>query len=358
MAATNRKSTWQNKVTNPAQIGGIETSVLDNGLGKGTRIARVNTGSGLRYKVVIDRGLDIADAFYNQHGLAWLSHAGVTVPRPDANRGLEWLYSFGGGLLTTCGLTHVGGPEGQGLDERGLHGRVSNISAEVESIVQPDLKAAKPEMSITAIVKESRVFGPNLELKRTISSTLGEATIRIHDVVKNLGNTPTPHMILYHCNYGWPLVNEGTQIVWKGKCVSRGLDMDNAIFNSKHNFQKCQKPRDSHRGGGEACGFIDVRADKKGVCTVGLHNRRLGLTLAMKYKKRQLPCLANWQHWGPGEYVTALEPGTNPPIGQNKAREQKKLIQIPQGKSRTYDLEMTILTDKEQIKRFLKAASQ
>jgi len=358
MATTNRKSTWQDKVINYAQIGGIETSVLDNGLGKGTRIAWVNTGSGLRYKVVIDRGLDIADAFYNQHSLAWLSHAGVTAPRPDANRGLEWLYSFAGGLVTTCGLTHVGGPETDDYGERGLHGRVSNIGARLESIVQPNLTAAKPKMSITAVVKESRVFGPNLELKRTISSTIGEPAIKIHDVVTNFGNTLTPHMILYHCNYGWPLVDEGTEIIWKGKCVSRGLDMDNAIFNSKHNFRKCRKPRDSHRGGGEACGFIDVRPDKKGVCTVGLYNRRLGFALAMRYKKKQLPCLANWQHWGPGEYVTALEPGTNPPIGQARAREQKKLLHIAPGKSRTYDLEMTVLTDKEQIKRFLKAAGQ
>ena len=121
MAKSNRKTAWQNKVSNPSQIGGIETSVLDNGLGKGTRIAWVNTGSGLRYKVVVDRGLDIVDAFYNQHSLVWLSRAGVTSPRPDANKGLEWLYSFGGGLLTTCGLTHVGGPEGEGFDERGLH---------------------------------------------------------------------------------------------------------------------------------------------------------------------------------------------------------------------------------------------
>ena len=30
---------WKNKVIKHAQIGGIETSVLDNGLGKGTRIA-------------------------------------------------------------------------------------------------------------------------------------------------------------------------------------------------------------------------------------------------------------------------------------------------------------------------------
>jgi hypothetical protein len=358
MPTKNIRLNWHNKVANYAQIGGIETSVLDNGLGKGTRVAWVNTGSGLRYKVVIDRGLDIVDAFYNQYGLAWLSYAGVTAARPDANRGLEWLYSFAGGLLTTCGLTHVGGPETDEFGERGLHGRVSNIPANVESIVQPDLLTGKMEMSVTGVVKESRVFGPNLELRRTISSNLGEPVIRIHDVVTNAGNTPASHMILYHCNFGWPLVDEGTEIVWKGKCVSRGLDMDNAIFNSKHDFRKCQKPLSSHRGGGEACGFIDVAADKEGICTVGLYNRKLSIALVMRYKKRQLPCLANWQHWGPGEYVTALEPGTNPPIGQKKAREQKSLIYIAPGKSRTYELEMKVLTDKKSISQFLKTAGQ
>jgi hypothetical protein len=356
MATKKARFDWQNKVGNFAQIGGIETSILDNGPGKGTRTAWVNTGSGLRYKAVIDRGLDIVDAFYNQYSLAWLSHAGVTAPRPGSDRGVEWLWSFAGGLLTTCGLSHVGPPEVDEFGERGLHGRISNIPGEVEAIVQPDPAAGKLEMSITAVVNESRVFGPNLQLRRTISSILGEPTIRVHDVVTNLSNTPAPHMILYHCNFGWPLVDEGTQIIYKGKCVSRGLDMDNAIFNPRHNFRKVTTPIEAHRGTGEACGFIDVVADSKGLCTVGLCNRRIGLALVMKYKRQQLPCLANWQHFGPGEYVTALEPGTNPPVGQGKARQQKQLIHIAPGKSRIYDLEMTVLTDARQIDRFVKTA--
>jgi Domain of unknown function (DUF4432) len=358
MAKRNLEFDWRDKVTNVAQMGGIETSVLDDGAGRGTRIAWVNTGAGLRYKVVIDRALDIADAFYDRHGLAWLSHAGVSAPRPDANRGLEWLYAFAGGLLTTCGLTHVGGPESDEFGDRGLHGRVSNLPARVESIIQPDLLTGKLQMSITGVVKQSRVFGPSLELRRTISGTLGEPRVRIHDVVTNLGNEPVPHMILYHCNFGWPLVDEGTEILCKGEWASRGLKMDDAIFNETRDFRKCSKPLDSHRGGGEACAFIDVTADKKGACTVGLYNPRLGLALVLKYSKKQLPWLSNWQHWGPGEYVAALEPGTNPPIGQAKAREQKKLIHIAPGKSRTYDLEMTVLQDKEQIAAFLKAAGQ
>jgi hypothetical protein len=308
--------------------------------------------------VVIDRGLDIVDAFFNQHSLAWISHAGVTAPRPDANTGLEWLWTFSGGLLTTCGLTHVGGPESDEFGDRGLHGRASNIPAEVESIVQPDLRAGRLDMSITAVIRQSRVFGPNLELRRTISSTLGEPGLRIHDVVTNMANTKTPHMLLYHCNYGWPLVDDGTKIVWRGTCESRGLDMDNAIFNSRHDFRTCQKPLENHRAGGEACGFIDVAPDKDGMCTVGLHNEKLGLAVATRYRKKQLPCLANWQHWGPGEYVTGLEPGTNPPTGQAAARKQKRLIHLGPGKSRTYDLEIGVLTESKDIQRFVKTAGR
>src|SRR5215217_4602885 len=119
---------WRDKISNTAQIGGIETSVLDNGAGRGTRIAWINTGAGLRYKVVIDRAMDIADAAFNQHNLSWISHTGVTPPQPLSNKGIDWLKTFGGGLMVTCGLDHVGGPESDGYGERGLHGEVSNIA--------------------------------------------------------------------------------------------------------------------------------------------------------------------------------------------------------------------------------------
>ncbi|PIQ20837.1 MAG: DUF4432 domain-containing protein, partial [Cytophagales bacterium CG18_big_fil_WC_8_21_14_2_50_42_9] len=191
--------TWQHKISNTNQLGGIETSVLDNGAGRGTRIAWINTGTGLRFKVVLDRAMDIADAFFNQHSLAWLSHGGITSPDPFSNHGLEWLRTFGGGLLTTCGLTHIGGPEADAFGERGLHGQISNIPAEIESITQPDPVLGKMEMSITGRMKQTQVLGPNLEMKRTISATLGQAVIQIQDEVINRGNTPAPHMLLYHC---------------------------------------------------------------------------------------------------------------------------------------------------------------
>jgi hypothetical protein len=117
-----KQAAWHNKISNSAQLGGIESSVLDNGAGRGPRIAWFNTGSGLRFKIVIDRAMDIADAFYNEHSLAWISHAGTSNAQPLADKGIDWLRTFGGGLMVTCGLSHVGGPEKDEYGERRLIG--------------------------------------------------------------------------------------------------------------------------------------------------------------------------------------------------------------------------------------------
>lgn len=344
---------WQDKISNHAQLGGIETAVLDNGLGRGTRIAWINTGSGLRFKVVIDRALDMADAFYNQHSLAWISHTGITAPAPFSNKGLDWLKTFGGGLLTTCGLSHVGGPEADEYGERGLHGQISNLAAELESIIQPDPVGGKINMSITGKMKQSQVLGTNLQLKRTISATLGESTIRIHDEVLNRGNMPAPHMLLYHLNFGWPLADEGTEIIWRGEWQPREGN-SNRIFREGNNYQICPPPLDEHAGAGEEAAFIDISSDSGGWCSCGLHNPKIGIALSVRFKKEQLPWLTNWQHWGKDEYVTGLEPGTNPPIGQAKARAQNKLIFLQPQQIKTYDLEIEVLENEDKINEFLK----
>lgn len=344
---------WLDKISNGAQIGGIETSIIDNGSARGNRIAWINTGSGLRLKVLIDRGMDIGEAFFNENSLAWLSHTGATTPQPFSDKGIDWLRTFGGGLVTTCGLTHVGGPESDQFGDRGLHGLISNTPAEIESIIQPNPFEDKLEMAITGTIKETQIFGPSLELKRTISCTLGKPVIRIHDEVVNRGNTPAPHMLLYHCNLGWPLVDEGSVLVWKGEWQPRHPGGHNKIFTKGNDFHTCPAPLDDHSGSGEEVAIIDVEADNLGNCRCGVHNPHLGIALTFKFQKSQLPWLSNWQHWGRGEYVTGLEPGTHPPIGQAKAREQNSLIMIAPGERRKYDLELEVIYHQKEIDLFL-----
>lgn len=117
----NPNQSWKDKISNSHQIGGIETAILDNGPAKGTRIAWINTGTGLRYKVVLDRGMDILDAFFNEQSLAWISHGGLSAPQPFSNQGIDWLRTFGGGLLTTCGLSSMGPPNESDNGIQGLH---------------------------------------------------------------------------------------------------------------------------------------------------------------------------------------------------------------------------------------------
>ena len=250
---------WHNKISNTNQLGGIETSVLDNGAGRGTRIAWINTGSGLRFKVVIDRAMDIADAFYNEHSLAWLSHSGVSAAEALSDKGIEWLRTFGGGLVVTCGLSHIGGPEKDEYGERGIHGQISNLPAEIVSVIQPDPFSGNMEMSISGIIRESQALGNRMELRRTISATLGKSTIRIQDEVINRGNTEAPHMLLYHCNLGWPLVDEGSKIVWNGSWKSRDGNPDK-LFKEGNDFHICPTPLDDHQGSGEEAAFIDIDA--------------------------------------------------------------------------------------------------
>ena len=345
---------WHDKISNHHQLGGIETAVLDNGAGRGTRIAWVNTGSGLRFKVALDRAMDIGEAFYNQHSLAWLSHSGTVFPQPLADKGVDWLRAFSGGLLTTCGLTHVGGPESDAYGHRGLHDQISNTPAEIETILQPDLLAGHMDMRSTGKMTPPQVLGTQLEWKRTLSVTLGSSTVRIHDEVRNCGNMPAPHMLLYHFNFGWPLVDEGTHIIWKGGWQPREKGMSEQIFRQGADFHKCRAPLTEHNGTGEAAAFIDAVADTDGICTCGLYNANLNLALFIRFQKAQLPCLTNWQHWGRGEYVTGLEPGTHFPIGQAKARENGELLFLQPGESRQYDIKIEVLENEAAIHEILK----
>lgn len=337
---------FQDKISNPSQLGGIETSILDNGQAKGVRIAWINTGTGLRFKVVLDRAMDIADAAYNQYSLAWLSHKGISSPQPFSDKGIDWLRTFYGGLLTTCGLSHVGGPESDSFGGRGIHGHISNIAAEIESIIQPDPLRGKMGMSITGIMKESRIFGYNLELRRTISATLGKAEIRIHDEVINRGNTPAPLMLLYHFNFGFPLVDEGTKILWEGDWKPRFGDENAKIFKQGNDFKTCPVPLKNHSGSGEEVVFIDPNVNELGNCICGLQNDNIGLGLEIHFNKKQLPALTNWQHWGKGEYVTGIEPGTNFPIGQAQSRAENSLIFLAPNESKIFEITLKVNSEK------------
>ena len=332
----------KSKIINPLQLGGIETSVLDNGPGRGTRIAWVNTGSALRYKVLIDRGLDIADAFFGPYSLCWHSFGGITSPTRALDRGLDWLRGFYGGLVVSCGPTHLGPPTVRNGEELGLHGRHSNTPATVESICNPDLSTGQTTMSITGTVRTSKIFGPSIELRRTISSELGQPAINITDTFRNVGNETVPHVWMLHINFGYPLLDAGSELLWSGKNIPIiGCEQ---FFSRSNKFKLVPEPLRAHRGANEACAFIEPKTDRNKMASLGVHNPKLGLAVEIRCSMKQFQRVLNWQHWGPrGEYVCALEPLNSPMWAvPDTARKRDPSHQLRPGQTRTYQTSIVV----------------
>lgn len=340
-------------VMNPTQLGGIETSVLDNGPGRGVRIAWVNTGGGLRYKVVIDRGLDILDAEYLGQSLTWHAPAGIVAPSHAYHRGMEWLRSFFTGMLTSCGPLNTGAPFEEGGQEYGIHGTHSNTPGVVESIVNPDPEHGRLDMSITAVLRTARMFGPFIELRRTISSTLGQPAIRIHDVFANRGNEPAPHAWLLHINFGYPLLEpEASTYCYRGKLTARG---DSAKwFVAGRDFRAAPQPLAEHRGTGEVFSYIDPEVGADGNVVCGVVNRKRGFGVKIEYPQKDFDRLGNWQHWGPsGSYTGALEPMTCGVEGRPVDRERGWYKELAPGQTTEHRCTITATSDKAELDKLL-----
>jgi len=338
---------------NPAQLGGIETSVLDNGPGRGVRIAWVNTGGGLRYKVVIDRGLDIADAEFLGQSLTWHSPTGITAPSHAYHRGMEWLRGFYGGLLVSCGPLNTGAPFVEDGQESGLHGTHSHTPATVEFITNPDPARGRYEMNITGIVRTARVFGPYVELRRTISSTLGEPAIRVYDHFTNRGNQPVPHAWLLHINFGYPLLEpDASTYCYRGQITPRADSVE--WFTQRPDYRAAPPPQESHRGPGEAFTYIDPEPDDEGNVLCGVVNQQRGIAVQIEFNKAHFPRLGNWQHWGPaGSYTGALEPMTGGVEGRPVDRKRGWFRELQPGETTEYRCTIAATIDKNEVERLI-----
>lgn len=63
-----------------SQVAGVRLSTLSDGVERGIRMLEFRTGSGLRFTVLVDRAMDIADCDYRGLGIAG------TLPRATAIR--------------------------------------------------------------------------------------------------------------------------------------------------------------------------------------------------------------------------------------------------------------------------------
>lgn len=323
-----------------SQAFGIRRSVLDDGPGRGMRTFDVDTGSGLSFTVLPDRGMDISVCRYQSVPLGFISKTGHVAPGLFEYGERKFLRYFTAGLLTTCGYTHMGADcvdEGRPL---ALHGHATSLVSDNTSAEEYWTGDAY-EMRIRGTMRETEVFAENLQLRREIAVTAGENRIRITDHVTNAGYETQPFMLLYHFNFGHPLVGADTKLVTGGRA---GVVPRDAV--AVPGLSRCDAFEGPTHGYAEQVFYHDLIPDTEGRIHVGLSNPSLGLTAWLRLRKDELPYLIEWKQMGEGDYTCGLEPATWKPEGRARARECGELAYIQPGAEKTFHLELEIEEDK------------
>jgi galactose mutarotase-like enzyme len=309
------------------QVARVDSFVQAEGPARGARLLRVVNGGGLEFDVHPDRGLDIGAASFQGLPLAWLSSTGIGAPSlyDPVERG--WLRTFGGGLVTTCGLDSFGPPADDEDGAVGMHGRVSHIPATVTTV-----EATPERIVIAGTVRQTAVFAENLALRREISTDVGSSILTITDTVTNEGASESPLMVLYHVNLGWPLLDEGTSLdIPSSSVVPRDADAE-AGFDGKYEI------------GAPVVGFREQvyihEAGADRYARVSTPSR--GIELTLRYSET-LPALFEWKMSATKHYVLGLEPANTPEInGRAAARANGRLPHLQPGESITYRVSIEV----------------
>lgn len=330
-----------------SQLCGVRDYCLKGGKAEGVRAVDVKNGSGLEFTVLPDRCLDIAWLSYKSVNFSYMSNTGIVAPQYYNERGLGFLRSFYAGFLTTCGLTYVGSPCNDNGEELGLHGRISNTPGE-EVYAGTEWVDDCPVMKLKGRMREAKVFGENVVLKREITSRYGENKFYINDTVENYGFRDESLMLLYHFNLGYPLLSGESYFVAP---TARVIPRDEEASKGTDIYNRFQYPTPGYR---EQVFYHDLKADNEGRTCTALINPALQLGAVIWFNKNQLGKLTQWKQMGEGEYVLGIEPCNCHVGGRAKARQDGTLEFIKPGEARKFDIEIEILEGMDRIKEFEK----
>jgi hypothetical protein len=348
---------WTREIGDPLQVTGAKPFAYTEGKARGVKGISVNTGSGLVFTVLPGRGMDIPDAYFHDKSLTFVSGTGITSPAYYEEPGLGWLRSFYVGLLTTCGITNSGAPGIDRGEPFGIHGRVANAEAE-NLCVDQGWEGDEFFIRLKGMIREAKAMFENLTLTRTYETKLGWKGLRLTDEIRNNGFEPEPLMMLYHFNFGFPLLGSGSHIV--GPVVKTEPRDEEA--KKDRGVEECLKFSEPVQGYQEKVFFHDLGTDSKGGTFIALLNKDVGdrspLGIVMRFNKKQLPAFTEWKMPRKGFYVLGLEPGTAIPLGRGKLREMNNLPMIRGQENYSITIELEVLSTIEEMEFIEKEAER
>jgi galactose mutarotase-like enzyme len=337
----------ENLAITPDEVGGpaegysVTKQRLRGGLSDGVDLVRVDNGT-LAFSVLPTRGMGIWKAFLGETEIGWRSpvrgpvHPSL-VPLMEPG-GLGWLDGFDE-LLCRCGLESNGAPD---FGENGqliypLHGRIANRPAhKVEVSVDGDAG----EIAVSGEVDEARLFFNKLRLFSEVRTKVGQPGLTVLDTVTNISAQECELELLYHVNFGNPLLTPGAQVVLP---VSKMAPRDPVAVE---NLPQWDQYGPETPGSAEAVFFFELAADADGRTQALLKNAAGDMGVTLKLDRNQLPYFIVWKNRQAAAdgYVTGLEPAINFPNPKSFEKAKGRVAVLAPGESRTFEIAMDIHT--------------
>lgn len=334
------------------QRGVFKSYEFNDGPSKGIRAIDVRNLAGLDFTTLLDRGLDVSNLSYKSIPISWRSATLETNPLYFEPKGDEWLRNFYGGLFVTCGLTSNGFPCIDEGEELNMHGRISNLPA-YQVNYSSTWEGDDYKLTISGKLREVKFFGDKLELSRTITTYLNKPIIQLRDKVTNLGSKKSPLMMLYHINLGYPLIDEGAELVEsKAKVIPFNDESSKAGYGS---FSRFSSPQENFEN---QLYFHDIEKDREGYANIAVLNKGFnkgqGLGLLVRYTKETLPFLTQWKKLDTGgDYICGLEPANNFVCSRADARKDGTLNFIEPYSEIEFEVDFIVLGSNSEIKNIV-----
>ena len=340
----NRKELLK-RASNLSQIAFARRFTYAEGMAKGMNAIDVKSGSGLRFTVLEERGLDLYELEYKGINVSFLNKNGPVSGQRFIADDTHFTGVMNGGMMFTAGLMNVGG--GCVDTVHSLHGIIDGTAAN-EVSAKTTLTDDDVVTEISGKMIEAKLFGEKLELSRTITTQKSSPCIRIQDSLFNARALDAEFEILYHINIGFPFLDESvtlhtpeSRVIPRNEDAQKGLDTHRTF----------SEPIDSCP---EQVFFHEIKPDDEGYCYAVAVNHNLSLAFFVRYKNDNLTHLCQWKSMQSGDYVMGLEPSNNYLNSRKGERENGTLKTIGAFETLTFDVMFGILDGTEEIESFMK----
>ncbi len=259
--------------------------------------------------------------------------------------GLGWLDGFDE-LLVRCGLESNGAPD---FDQLGrlrypLHGRIANRPAHR---VEVEVDDEQGEIAVTGIVEETRFHFWKLRLTSRVSTRMGESHVRIRDEVENFSGSSTEVQMLYHVNFGQPMLDPGSRFL---AAIRKVMPRDK---RAAEGIATWNVYADELAGYSEEVYFMELLADAQGWSPTLLRNAAGTRGVSVHVNTKQLPCYTLWKNTTTSAdgYVTGLEPGTNFPNLRTFEGRQGRVVKLAPGGTAAFQVGLEIHHGADQVQK-------